>query len=141
MVHFVNGGGGAYLSIGTALSWPAQPPVKECGFYPRTDEITAALNARMPAWKQPLWWWVRDWGAWPSSPEAVAAAFDYDRAPFFQSFMEVRVEPSAGRVRLWLYGANGRLRWRDLHVQDGKIPNGQGVSDLVEFVFPLRAGM
>ena len=35
MYHFVNGGGGAYLSIGTALTWPKQPPVRECGFYPR----------------------------------------------------------------------------------------------------------
>ena len=26
--HFVNGGGGAYLSFGTALSWPANGPVR-----------------------------------------------------------------------------------------------------------------
>ena len=29
MHHFVNGGGGAYLSIGTALDWPAVPPVPD----------------------------------------------------------------------------------------------------------------
>ena len=29
MYHFVNGGGGAYISIGTALDWPATPaPVR-----------------------------------------------------------------------------------------------------------------
>ncbi|MFT3882809.1 MAG: metallophosphoesterase [Gemmatales bacterium] len=32
--HFVNGGGGAYLSYGTSLAWPAQPPTKEWAYYP-----------------------------------------------------------------------------------------------------------
>jgi hypothetical protein len=27
--HFVNGGGGAYLSFGTSLAWPATPPTAE----------------------------------------------------------------------------------------------------------------
>jgi hypothetical protein len=138
MYHFVNGGGGAYLSIGTALNWPKEPPVQECGFYPRADALTASLDANTPTWKRPLWYWVKHLDAWPSSPEAVASAFNYDRAPFFQSFMEVRVEGTTGTVRFWLYGSNGRLRWRDLHVQDGAIPNGQTADDLVEFSFPLR---
>jgi hypothetical protein len=81
---------------------------------------------------------VKHWNAWPSSSEGVASAFDYDRAPFFQSFMAVHVEGSANRVRLWLYGANGRLRWRELHVHD-RIPGGQALDDFVEFSFPLRA--
>ena len=102
------------------------------------DALTAILEARTPPWKRPLWFWVKHLGAWPSSPEVVASAFDYDRAPFFQSFMEVRVEGSTNTVRFWLYGANGRLRWRDLHVQDGMIPNGQSANDHVEFSFPLR---
>lgn len=137
MAHFVNGGGGAYLSIGTALSWPKQPPVAVCGHYPRADALRAHLDRTTPRWKQPLWWWVRDLHAWPASPEAFAAAFDYDRAPFFQCFMEVRVEGSANRVRLLLYGANGRLRWRDLHVE-GSIPGGGAADDLVEFTYPLE---
>ena len=29
--HFVNGGGGAYLSIGGALAWPALIPTKDLG--------------------------------------------------------------------------------------------------------------
>ena len=82
--------------------------------------------------------WVKHLDAWPSSPEAVASAFDYDRAPFFQSFMEVRVEGSTNPVRFWLYGANGRLRWRDLYVHGDKIPGGRPTDDFVEFVFPLR---
>lgn len=138
MYHFVNGGGGAYLSIGTALAWPAQPPVEECGFYPRADALSASLDAYTPAWKQPLWLWVKHLGAWPSSPEGLASAFTYDRAPFFQSFMEVRVEGSTNRVRLWLYGTNGRLRWSDLHLNGGRAPGGQTPEELVEFTFPLH---
>ncbi len=139
MYHFVNGGGGAYLSIGTAFTWPKQPSVEECGFYPRADALTEIIETRTPVWKRPLWLWVKHFGAWPSSPEVVASAFDYDRAPFFQSFMEVRVEGSTNTVRFWLYGANGRLRWRELHVEDDRIPNSQSPDDLVEFAFPLRA--
>ncbi len=139
MYHFVNGGGGAYISIGTALGWPKQPPVQECGFYPRADALTASLDANTPPWKRPLWYWVKHLDAWPSSPEGVASAFNYDRAPFFQSFMQVRVEGTTNTVRFWLYGANGRLRWRDLQVHGEKIPNGQATNDHVEFAFPLRA--
>jgi uncharacterized membrane protein HdeD (DUF308 family) len=137
MYHFVNGGGGAYLSIGTALAWPEQPPVEECGFYPRGDALANIIQTRTPPWKWPLWLWVEHLRAWPSSPEMVASAFNYDRAPFYQSFMEVRVERSTGTVRLWLYGANGRLYWRDLHVQGQRIPGGKTADDLVEFLFRL----
>jgi uncharacterized membrane protein HdeD (DUF308 family) len=135
MHHFVNGGGGAYLSIGTALAWPKKAPTEESGFYPRADQLSARLDAYTPSWRWPLWWWVKKFGAWPSSPEAMAAAFDYDRAPFFQSFMEIRVEGSTNTVRLHLIGSNGRLRWRDLHLDGGptRDPNAE-----VEFAFPLR---
>ena len=44
--------------------------------------------------------------------------FDYNVAPFFQSFVEVKVEPSAGRVRVVPYGVNGRLTWDDLGRSD-----------------------
>jgi uncharacterized membrane protein HdeD (DUF308 family)/3',5'-cyclic AMP phosphodiesterase CpdA len=140
MYHFVNGGGGAYISIGTALAWPKKPPVEECGFYPSTEELTASLEKYTPSWRWPFWLWVKLFSAWPSSPEATAAAFDYDHAPFFQSFMEIRVEGSTNAVRLHLNGANGRLRWKDLHVEGGRIPNGATADDLVEFAFPLSDG-
>ena len=81
MHHFVNGGGGAYLSIGTALDWPKQAPVAGCAFYPRTDAVIAKLDAETPRWKSPMWWWVKRLGAWPSAPEALASAFDFNRAP------------------------------------------------------------
>ena len=34
MYHFVNGGGGAYLSIGTALDWPNASPYSGCSLLP-----------------------------------------------------------------------------------------------------------
>ena len=135
--HFVNGGGGAYLSIGTALAWPKQLPVTDAAFYPRTDAVIAKLDSQTPRWKWPIWFWVNRLDAWPSSSEALASAFDFNRAPFFQSFMEVRVESSANVVRLLPYGASGRLRWRDLQVYGGVVPEGQDDQALVEFRLPL----
>ncbi len=142
MYHFVNGGGGAYLSIGTALGWPKQPAVPDCAIYPRRDAIVAKLDRETPLWKQPLWFWVKRLGAWPSSPEAVASAFNFNQAPFFQSFMEVRVEGSGNVVRLRPYGARGRLRWRDLQVYGRVAPEGQDENTPVEFTvaMPKSAG-
>ena len=137
MHHFVNGGGGAYLSIGTSLAWPKEPAVAECGFYPRADDVTASLQTFTPAWRWPLWLWVKHFGAWPSTIEGMAAAFDYDHAPYFQSFMEVPVEGTTNTVKLHLYGANGRLRWRNLHLEGERIPGGGAVDDFVEFAIPL----
>ena len=37
--HFVNGGGGAYLSFGTALAWPAPAATTEWAFYPATAQV------------------------------------------------------------------------------------------------------
>ena len=137
MLHFVNGGGGAYLSIGTPLDWPDSPVTPDWAFYPRTDALTAKLDAQTPLWKQPVWQWVKRLNAWPSSPEAVASAFDFNRAPFFQSFMEVRVERSAETVRLLLHGANGPPRWRDLQAGGAVFPAGGNLRDPVEFRLPL----
>ena len=117
--YFVNGGGGAYLSIGTALDWPTQAALDDYAFYPRTDAIAAKLNAETPFWKWPAWWWVRRFGAWPFSVEALSAVFDFNRAPFFQSFVEVRVERSQGRVVFAVIGVDGPLRWRDLQAGSG----------------------
>lgn len=135
--HFVNGGGGAYLSIGTALAWPSAAATPDFAFYPRTDAVTAKLAAETPAWKWPAWWWIRHVGAWPFQVETLSAVFDFNRAPFYQSFMEVRVEPSANRVRLWLYGVDGRLQWRDIQVGGATMPPGAVETDDVEFTAPL----
>jgi uncharacterized membrane protein HdeD (DUF308 family) len=137
MHHFVNGGGGAYLSIGTPLDWPAQPALADSAFYPRTDAIVAKLDRQTPVWKRPIWFWVKHLGGWPSTAESLASAFDFNLAPFFQSFVEVRVERSANVVRIWPYGPNGRLRWRDLQVHGQVIPTGQEENAHLEFRVPL----
>jgi hypothetical protein len=136
MHHFVNGGGGAYLSIGTALDWPDQSMFDDFAFYPRADALRAKLNAQTPAWQWPAWWWVRRFGAWPFSVEALSAVFDFNRAPFFQSFVEVRVERSRSRVVFAVIGVDGPLRWRDLQVGSPLAtapPDGE-----VEFVVPMN---
>lgn len=134
MHHVVNGGGGAYLSIGTALDWPEQPAFDNHVFYPRTDALHAKLNAETPRWKWPAWAWVRRFGAWPFSVEALSAVFDFNRAPYFQSFVEVRVEQSRSRVVLAVIGVDGPLRWRDVQSSGEGRPPGAAGDDVVEFV-------
>ena len=135
--YFVNGGGGAYLSIGTALDWPDRSPLADYAFYPRTDAVSKKLDEETPFWKRPAWWWVRRYGAWPFSVEALSAVFDFNRAPFFQSFVEVRVERSRDRVVLAVIGVDGPLRWRDLQIGGAVVPADRSNDDLVEFVLPL----
>jgi uncharacterized membrane protein HdeD (DUF308 family) len=137
MHHFVNGGGGAYLSIGTALDFPAQPPVTDWAFYPRTDHLRAKMSAEMPLWKQPFWQWIKWLNAWPVSVEALSGLFDFNRAPFFQSFMEVRVERSKRRIILVLYGVDGPLRWRDLQIGGAALPASETADDPVEFIVSM----
>ena len=137
MHYFVNGGGGAYLSIGTALDWPERPVFTDYAFYPRTDALRAKLEAETPFWKWPAWWWVRRFGAWPFSVEALSAVFDFNRAPFFQSFMEVRVERSRSRVVFAVIGVDGPLRWRDLQIGGAGRPADQSDDDLAEFVIAM----
>ena len=81
--------------------------------------------------------WTKHFGAWPYSAELLSAAFDYNVAPFFQSFVEVRVEGSANRVRLIPYGVHGRLGWADLETSAGLQPAGAGADTPVELVLPL----
>jgi uncharacterized membrane protein HdeD (DUF308 family) len=140
MHHFVNGGGGAYLSIGTALAWPAAAPVPDWAFYPSPDAVRAKLDSETSRWKWPVWWWIKRFGAWPVSVESLSGAFDFNRAPFFQSFMEIRVEGSQGRVRLILHGVRGPLRWRDLRTGGAVPPPGASLEDPAEWTVPFGAG-
>lgn len=137
MRHFVNGGGGAYLSIGTSLAWPAVPPVADWAFYPRTDAVQAKLAAETPLWKRPFLFWLERLDGWPLSAETLSGAFDFNRAPFFQSFMEVRVEGSLDRVLFVLHGVHGPLRWRDLQIGGQVVPAGQSPDDTAEWVVPM----
>jgi hypothetical protein len=68
----------------------------------------------------------------------MSAAFDYNVAPFFQSFIEVRVEPSANVIRLRPYGVHGRLRWRAVAHSANLVPPGAGEDALVEWTVPMR---
>ena len=136
--YFVNGGGGAYLSIGTSLDFPARPALGDYAFYPRTDAVTSKLDRETPPWKWPAWWWIRRNGAWPFSVEALSAVFDFNRAPFFQSFVEVRVERSRKRVVFAVFGVDGPLSWRDLQIGGAVIPQGRSGDDVAEIAVPLE---
>jgi uncharacterized membrane protein HdeD (DUF308 family) len=137
MYHFVNGGGGAYMSIGTPLDWPRKPSVPNCAFYPRRDFLVDKMDREMPFWKEPLWQWVKHFHAWPLTAETMAGAFAYNRAPFLQSFVEIRVEKSSDRVRLIPHGADGPLRWRELETFGRLMPNGKSGDDPAEFSIPM----
>ena len=138
-IHYiVNGGGGAYLSFGTALAWPSNPATAQWAYYPSREAVSQKIQARTPAWKRPAWWWTTEFGAWPFSAEWLSAAFDYNVAPFFQSFFEVRVEPSSGVIRLRPYGVHGRLNWRDVAHSAGVRPAGSTDDDFVEWIVPMR---
>jgi hypothetical protein len=52
----------------------------------------------------------------------MSAAFDANVAPFYQSFIEVRVEPTKGRVHFLRYGIHGRLHWGEMGVPPGARP-------------------
>jgi Calcineurin-like phosphoesterase len=137
MHHFVNGGGGAYMSIGTPLDWPKQPAVPDCAFFPRKDFLIDKLDRETPAWKTPLWLWVKYLHAWPLTAESMAGAFVYSQAPYLQSFVEVRVENSKDQVRLIPHGARGPLRWRELETFGALMPIGKTGADMVEVVLPM----
>jgi hypothetical protein len=137
--NFVNGGGGAYLSFGTALAWPAQPATAEWAFYPSNAQVVGKIATTTPWWKWPAWWWTREFGAWPFSAEWLSAAFDINEAPFFQSFMEIRVESSANRVRLIPHGVHGRLRWSDLQMSAGVRPADAPPDAFVEWLVEMTA--
>ncbi|MEO6334745.1 MAG: DUF308 domain-containing protein [Pyrinomonadaceae bacterium] len=137
MLNFVDGGGGAYLSIGTALAYPETPDTPDYAYYPPTDQLRKKLGDETPVWKVPFYYWLEWFGGYPFDSEMVSGAFDFNRAPFFQSFLEVRVERSQNRIRLLLYGVNGRLRWRDVQVGGSVRPPGAGDDDPVEFSTPL----
>jgi uncharacterized membrane protein HdeD (DUF308 family)/3',5'-cyclic AMP phosphodiesterase CpdA len=139
MHHFVNGGGGAYLSVGTALDFPKQPATPLWAHYPTRAQLTAKIEAATPAWKRPAWWWTRSVGAWPASVEWLSALFDDNFAPFYQSFVEVRVEPSAHRVRFFLWGVHGRLKWSDIDASPGVRPEGTRADAFVEWSLKMPA--
>jgi hypothetical protein len=69
----------------------------------------------------------------------MSAVFDFNRVPFFQSFVEVQVKPSSEIVRFVVHGANGPLSWSELQAGGGVVPDGVQPNDPVEFVVPMSA--
>lgn len=137
MHHFVNGGGGAYLSIGTALAKAYTMPTEDYAFYPSKDPLINKISNNTAWYKYPAWWYTRKFDGWPFSAEWLSAAFDYNVAPFFQSFMEVRVEPSKKRVRYILYSQYAPLQWKDITTTPGARPDGVKPEDFVVWSFPM----
>ena len=64
--------------------------------------------------------------------------FDYNVAPFFQSFIEVKVEPSAHRVRLIPHGVNGPLTLGDVATSASFRPAGATDQTPLEWIVPMR---
>ena len=136
--HFVNGGGGAYLSIGAAMKPRDQMPEKVWAHYPAKAPLVAKIEANNNFLKKPAWHWTKQYNGWPFSAEWLSAAFDYNTAPFFQSYMEVVVEPAQRRVRLLAHGINGPLTWADMEMSGGVKPETAGPEDPVEWIIPMR---
>ncbi|MEI7699433.1 MAG: metallophosphoesterase [Planctomycetia bacterium] len=134
-LHFVNGGGGAYLSFGTTLDWPAEPVTTDWAVYPGRSQVETKIHATAPWWKRPAWFWVRKFSGWPFSAEWLSAAFDSNVAPFYQSFVVVYVEPSKQRIRLVPFDVHGPLTYADIMRSKtlGQLPGDR----IVEWVIPM----
>lgn len=137
MHHFVNGGGGAYLSIGTAMAKASNMPTREYAFYPTYAPLAKKIEDNTAWYKAPAWWWTRKLNGWPFSAEWLSAMFDYNVAPFFQSFLEIRVERSKKQVRLIPYSNNGRITWSELTATGAVRPASAKESDGAEWVIPF----
>ncbi|HMQ67517.1 MAG TPA: metallophosphoesterase [Ignavibacteria bacterium] len=139
LYHFVNGGGGAYLSIGAAMKPHDEMPEKEWAHYPATDPLINKIEANNSILKVPAWYWTKNLGGWPFNAEFLSAAFDYNNSPFFQSFFEIRVEPSKGTISFIPYGVNGQLQWKDIETSGNIIPPDKTPESGVEWVYELKA--
>jgi hypothetical protein len=138
MHHFVNGGGGAYLSIGTAMKNPKGMPTKEYSFYPSYQPLVKKIENNTAWYKYPAWWWTKSLNGWPFSAEWLSAMFDYNVAPFFQSFLEIKIERSQNRVRLIPYSNKGRLTWGEMTSTAAVKPAGANDNDAAEWIIPLQ---
>jgi uncharacterized membrane protein HdeD (DUF308 family) len=137
MHHFVNGGGGAYLSIGTVMAKSGTRPTKEYAFYPSYDPLVKKIEDNTAWFKYPIWQWTKHLSGWPFSAEFLSAMFDYNVSPFFQSFMEIKVERSKNRVVLVPYSNQGRIKWSEMTSTQGSRPAGASLDDYAEWIIPL----
>lgn len=137
MHHFVNGGGGAYLSIGAAMAPHDTRPTADWANYPAREPLMQKIDSLTPKWKYPAWVWLKKYNGYPFSAEWLSAAFDYNQAPYFQSFMEIKVEKSTNRIRLIPYGIHGQLRWSDFEYGGNTKPASAKPDGLVEWILPM----
>ena len=137
MYHFVNGGGGAYLSIGTVMTKPGNMPTKEYAFYPSYDPLVKKIEDNTAWFKYPAWQWTKKLQGWPFSAEFLSAMFDYNVSPFFQSFIEIKVERSKNRVILVPYSNHGRIKWSEMTSTQGSRPAGASMEDYAEWSIPM----
>ena len=132
--HWVNGGGGAYLSFGSALAWPPRPDLAQWAYYPNKRDVVGKIRSHTPWWKWPAWVWTEKFGAWPSSAEWLSAMFDYNVAPFFQSFVVVTVHPAERRIVIRPWGVNGPLTWKDFDRSASVLAPDTAPDSVVEWV-------
>jgi hypothetical protein len=135
MHHFVNGGGGAFLSIGSSFGVPAKRITDVWAHYPTREAITDMLDENLPPWVQPLWWWTQKFDGYPFSSDVLSTAFDFDRSPFLNSFVVVEVDGAGRQVRIVPYGVKGRLRWSDLALPAG---SSYAPQEEAEWIIPMR---
>jgi hypothetical protein len=60
--------------------------------------------------------------------------FDYNVAPFFQSFVVVTVDPAGRQITVRPWGVNGPLKWKDFDRSASVLPAGASLDDVVEWV-------
>jgi hypothetical protein len=60
--------------------------------------------------------------------------FDYNVAPFFQSFVVVTVDPAARRITLRPWGIDGPLTWNDFDRSTSVVPPGAAPDRVVEWL-------
>ena len=130
-------GGGAYLSIGTAMTRPDKMPTKDFAYYPSRDPLVKKIEQNTAWYKYPAWWWTKKANGWPFSAEWLSAMFDYNVAPYFQSFLEIKVDIPNNCVVLIPYSNHGRLKWSDLTSTSGARPPGATSDNYAEWSIPL----
>ena len=119
MHHFVNGGGGAFVSIGSSFGAPAELVTNEWAYFPSRQAVIQKLDAALPPWTRPLWWWTQAFNGYPFSSDTLSTAFDLDQSPFLNRFLLVQVDRANKQIRVIPYGVRGRLKWSDFTVLPG----------------------
>ena len=119
--HFVNGGGGAYLSFGTALAFPADPATALWAFYPNRatrgedrGHDAAIGNGRPGGGRAP-----RGLGRFG---RVAVGSVRRQRRPVLPELYRGPRRTQKGRIRLLPYGVHGRLHWREMEVSAGTLP-------------------